>query len=73
MNLKIFCTSNSLKKRKILILLSACFLHYYSKFRCDKYFEEFYINEFNEFLKDFHISILNYEYFKNFLFLFIIN
>ena len=64
-----FSTNNSLsEKEQVLILYSACFLHYYSKFAYDisNCFEEFYTNEFNEVLKDFHISILNYEFFKKF-------
>ena len=64
-----FSTNNSLsEKEQVLILYSACFLHYYSKFayNISNCFEEFYTNEFNEVLKDFHISIFNYEFFKKF-------
>ena len=64
-----FSTNNTLsEKEQVLILYSACFLHYYSKFayNISNCFEEFYTNEFNEVLKDFHISIFNYEFFKKF-------
>ena len=65
----IFSQNNLLsEKEQVLILYSACFLHYYSKFAYEisNSFEEFYTNEFNEVLKDFHISILNYDLFKKF-------
>ena len=64
----VISTNNLSEKEKVLILFSACFLHYYSKFgyNISNSFEEFYTNEFNEVLKDFHISILNYECFKQF-------
>ena len=66
--INVISTNNLSEKEKVLILFSACFLHYYSKFgyNISNSFEEFYTNEFNEVLKDFHISILNYEYFKQF-------
>ena len=60
------------ENQKMIILYSACLVHYYSKFtfNLDNTFEDFCSNDLTLVLNNFQISIFNEKQFKNFLFYF---